>query len=152
MQCPYCGSANTRVLDSRPLKEGSGVRRRRSCDGCESRFSTVERLEERPLWVTKRSGSRQPFSRHKLHYSLQLACRKRDIPQEQILRAAERIEGRLRQKGERAVTSQAIGEETMNALRELDPIAFVRFASVYRSFASIDSFRELVEDLAESPS
>jgi len=112
----------------------------------------VEQLEQRPLWVTKRSGSREPFSRHKLHYSLQLACRKRNIPEGLILQSAERIENRLRRLGDRSVESQAIGEETLHVLRDLDPIAYVRFASVYRSFADLDAFRELVEDLRSGAS
>ena len=148
MQCPYCESANTKVLDSRPLKERPGVRRRRTCESCSSRFSTVERLEERPLWVTKRGGQREPFSRRKLNYSLQLACRKRQIPEEKILRAAEQIESRLRQRGDRTIDSKAIGEETLVALQGLDPIAFVRFASVYRSFEDLEAFRNLVDDIA----
>lgn len=151
MRCPYCGGRDTKVLESRAVDERSAVRRRRECEACSRRFTTYERWEEGPLVVIKKDGRREAFSRQKVLAGLLKACEKRAIPTEQLEDIAEAIERELRHRGETEVTSRRIGERVMDRLRELDEVAYVRFASVYREFRDLDSFMRELERLLRPP-
>jgi transcriptional repressor NrdR len=140
MKCPTCGEADTRVIDSRALREGMEIRRRRSCDSCGSRFTTYERAEGTFPMVVKKDGRREPWSRDKLLHGLSKACEKRPVSVEIIERLVDEIGRAMAGLGEPEVKSDRIGEESMNRLRKLDEVAYVRFASVYRSFKDIDEF------------
>jgi len=142
VKCPYCGHLGDKVVDSRESKEGEAIRRRRECLLCAQRFTTFERTEESPLFVVKRDGSRQPFDRAKLMAGLVRACTKRPLSLEQIEGAAATVETRLRNGIREEVPSQAIGEQALAALRGLDPVAYVRFASVYRDFQDVEEFEQ----------
>ncbi|MDO4540766.1 MAG: transcriptional regulator NrdR [Syntrophomonadaceae bacterium] len=150
MRCPYCKAEDSKVIDSRSSDEGGAIRRRRQCAACERRFTTYERYEERPLVVVKNEGKRQPFDRHKLSNGIARACNKRSISSETIDAIVSRIEAQLRDQFEREVPSIAIGELVMQELRELDEVAYVRFASVYKHFADPDSFIEAIDQLKTS--
>lgn len=147
MRCPYCGCMTSKVLDSRAADEGASVRRRRSCTECKRRFTTYERWEEAPLLVIKKDGRRQPFQRSKLLSGLVTACEKRPIALRTLEQLAGDIERTLRQSGETEVTSGKIGELVMEGLREIDEVAYVRFASVYREFRDITALLGEVEKL-----
>jgi len=140
MKCPTCGEADTRVIDSRALREGMEIRRRRSCDSCGSRFTTYERAEGTFPMVVKKDGRREPWNRDKLLHGLSKACEKRPVSVEGIEKLVEEIGRAIAGLGEPEVKSDRIGEESMNRLRKLDEVAYVRFASVYRSFKDIDEF------------
>jgi transcriptional repressor NrdR len=141
VNCPYCEHGETKVVDSRVAGKGT-IRRRRECLLCAQRFTTFERTEESPLFVVKRDGSRQPFDRAKLMAGLVRACTKRPLSLEQIEGAAATVEARLRNGIREEVPSQAIGEQALAALRGLDPVAYVRFASVYRDFQDVEEFEQ----------
>jgi transcriptional repressor NrdR len=144
MNCPFCEHGETKVVDSRVAGKGA-IRRRRECLVCSQRFTTFERVEESPLYVIKRDGSRQPFERGKLLAGLARACVKRPVSVEQVERAAVTIEATLRNGVRDEVDARRIGEEALRVLRDLDRVAYVRFASVYRDFQDVDEFkRELV--------
>ena len=144
MNCPFCEHGETKVVDSRVAGKGA-IRRRRECLVCSQRFTTFERVEETPLYVVKRDGSRQPFDRGKLLAGLARACVKRPVSMEQVERAAVTIEAGLRNGVRDEVDARRIGEEALRVLRDLDRVAYVRFASVYRDFQDVDEFkRELV--------
>ncbi len=145
MRCPFCAHPESRVLDSRPADEGATIRRRRECVSCAKRFTTYERIEEAPLLVVKKDSSRELFDRNKLLNGLIKACEKRPISVERLERLVVEIEKELRNKMESEVNSSVIGEMVMNWLRDEDEVAYVRFASVYREFQDIDSFREELE-------
>jgi transcriptional repressor NrdR len=130
MRCPYCNGDNTQVKDSRPTEEDTAIRRRRVCEDCSGRFTTFERVQLRDITVTKRSGRRVPFDREKLSRSVTIALRKRPLQPERIERLVSDLVRQLESSGESDVTSSAIGELVMDALKELDPVAYVRFASV----------------------
>jgi transcriptional repressor NrdR len=147
--CPYCEHGETKVVDSRVAGKGA-IRRRRECLLCSQRFTTFERIEETPLFVVKRDGSRQPFDRSKLMAGLVRACTKRPVSLEQVERAVAVIESRLRNGIREEVESQAIGEEALAVLRDLDPVAYVRFASVYRDFQDVEEFERELDRLEES--
>jgi transcriptional repressor NrdR len=147
--CPYCEHGETKVVDSRVAGKGA-IRRRRECLLCSQRFTTFERIEETPLFVVKRDGSRQPFDRSKLMAGLVRACTKRPVSIEQIERAVAVIESRLRNGIREEVESQAIGEEALAVLRDLDRVAYVRFASVYRDFQDVEEFEQELDRLEES--
>ena len=149
MTCPYCEHGETKVVDSRVAGKGA-IRRRRECLLCSQRFTTFERIEETPLFVVKRDGSRQPFDRSKLMAGLVRACTKRPVSLEQIERAVGVIESRLRNGIREEVESQAIGEEALAVLRDLDRVAYVRFASVYRDFQDVEEFEQELDRLEES--
>jgi transcriptional repressor NrdR len=140
MKCPTCGEADTRVIDSRALREGLEIRRRRSCDGCGARFTTYERAEGTFPMVVKKDGRREPWSREKLLHGLSKACEKRPISVEGVEKLVDDIGRAIAALGEPEIRSDRIGEESMNRLRRLDEVAYVRFASVYRSFKDIDEF------------
>ncbi|MDR7415899.1 MAG: transcriptional regulator NrdR [Armatimonadota bacterium] len=145
MRCPYCGYEDSRVLDSRPVEEGSAVRRRRECPRCERRFTTYERVEAAPLMVVKRDGRREPFDRGKILAGLLKARGKRPIPIEALEALVADVERVVRHRGEAEVPSSLIGELVMERLRSLDEVAYVRFASEYRRFSDADS---IVEEVA----
>lgn len=144
MRCPYCGIDDDRVVDSRAAEDGAAVRRRRQCQACAQRFSTYERAEQLALAVRKRDGSVEPFSREKIADGMQKATKNLPIDATAVRRAVARVEARMRGLGKRQVDSEMIGAEVMAALRDLDPVAYVRFASVYKGFTSTEDFaREL---------
>ena len=147
MRCPNCGSLDTQVKDSRPTEDNSAIRRRRSCPACGSRFTTFERVQLRELTVVKKDGQRMPFDREKLMRSINLATRKRPIEPDRIERMINGIVRRLESSGESDVPSHVIGELVMDALASLDPVAYVRFASVYRNFREAKDFEEFVGSL-----
>ena len=149
MKCPICTSLENRVVDSRLSKEGNVIRRRRECQGCEWRFTTYERIEESVPLVIKKDGRREPFERMKLFAGITKACEKRPIPLSTIEEMVRRIERTLFAQGEKEVATQMIGEYVMQALQEVDEVAYVRFASVYRSFKDINEFIQEIHDLLE---
>jgi transcriptional repressor NrdR len=147
MKCPFCGHAEQKVLDSRPAREGAAIRRRRECDRCARRFTTYEEPEKPRLTVVKRSGAREDYDREKLSTSLRLACGKRPIPVDAVEDAVIRIERRLFDQYENEVNTVAIGDLVMDELYNLDSIAYIRYASVYRSFDDPKQFAEIVRGL-----
>jgi transcriptional repressor NrdR len=150
MRCPFCGAPDTRVVDSRLGGEGDQVRRRRECAECKERFTTYETVELSLPRVVKSDGSRQPFLEEKLRAGMARALEKRPVSAEAVERAVSHIKRRLIARGEREVPSRTIGEWVMDELRHLDQVAYVRFASVYRSFQDVQDFREEVERLERS--
>lgn len=147
MKCPFCGNMESKVMDSRPTEEGTIIRRRRECPSCKKRFTTYERVDELPLTVIKKSGIREVFDTHKIINGLIKACEKRPISIEMMQEIANDIEKELKNNMELEVESKKIGEMVMNRLKELDEVAYVRFASVYRQFKDIDSYIEEIERL-----
>jgi transcriptional repressor NrdR len=140
MRCPYCANTEDRVVDSRESREGDVIRRRRECTRCERRFTSYEKIESLPFQVVKRDERREPYDREKLMRGLQIACRKRPVPQGALEKLADSIEAVMHDSGEREISSLRIGTLVMQRLRELDPVAYVRFASVYRRFEDVDAF------------
>lgn len=147
MRCPYCSSIDNKVVDSRMGKEGETIRRRRECLSCEGRFTTYERVEEVLPSVIKKDGRREPYDRVKILSGLTKACEKRPISVEVLEKAVDGIEKSLQEKGYKEIPSKAIGEEVMNTLHALDEVAYVRFASVYRSFKDINEFMSELKDI-----
>ncbi|RAH98742.1 transcriptional regulator NrdR [Acuticoccus sediminis] len=150
MRCPYCGADNSQVKESRPTEEGAAIRRRRACTVCGGRFTTFERVQLRELTVVKRSGKREPFDRDKLARSIQIATRKRCIDEEVIERMISGLVRQLEATGESEVTAAEIGDRVMDALKGIDDVAYVRFASVYRNFSEARDFEAFVTELAHS--
>ena len=148
MRCPFCGSENTAVRDSRPAEDNTVVRRRRSCENCGARFTTFERVQLREVTVVKRDGKRMPFVRDKLARSLQIALRKRPFEHDQIEQLVSGIVRRLESNGESEIRSDEIGEMVMEALASLDPVAYVRYASVYKDFKDASDFASFIESHA----
>lgn len=149
MRCPYCHHSHSKVLDSRATDEGASIRRRRECERCGRRFTTYERWEETPLMVIKKDGRREPFQRQKLLNGLLKACEKRPIPLSVLEQVVDDIEREVRQRGDTEVTSRQIGEGIMEALRTIDEVAYVRFASVYREFRDLTALLGEVEKLVK---
>ncbi|MGA7974042.1 MAG: transcriptional regulator NrdR [Pseudolabrys sp.] len=147
MRCPSCGSLDTQVKDSRPTEDSAAIRRRRVCLSCNFRFTTFERVQLRELTVIKRNGRRLPFDRDKLMRSVQIALRKRSVDPERIEKMVSKIVRELESQGENEVTSETIGELVMEHLRELDDVAYVRFASVYRNFREAKDFQTALDEL-----
>ncbi len=147
MRCPYCGSLDTQVKDSRPTDDHASIRRRRVCPDCGGRFTTFERVQLRELTVVKRSGRRTAFDRDKLQTSIEVALRKRSVAPERIERMVNGIVRQLESSGEAEIQSSAIGELVMEGLKSLDDVAYVRFASVYRNFREARDFEELLGQL-----
>ena len=139
MKCPYCGYKESKVIDSRPAEEGSSIRRRRECLSCAKRFTTYETVESLPMVVVKKDGSRQSFDRRKVLGGMIRACEKRPVPLAELEKIAEEIEQDLQNSMEREISTEAIGEKVMERLRNVDQVAYVRFASVYRQFKDIDT-------------
>jgi transcriptional repressor NrdR len=152
VKCPFCGSPDTQVIDSRVSDEGDSIRRRRRCAGCNKRFTTYETAELRLPQVVKQNGSREEFSKEKLRTGFMRALHKRPVPTEYVDAAIERIVQELLSLGQREVEARRIGEMVMAELYKLDKVAYIRFASVYRSFEDVDDFREVIRDLGAAES
>lgn len=140
MRCPFCSHLEDRVVDSRESREGDVIRRRRECTNCERRFTSYEKIELPTFQVVKNDQRREAYDRSKLMKGLQIACRKRPVPQAELERIADTIESAMTDSGDREISSQALGRLVMDRLRALDPVAYVRFASVYRRFEDVDAF------------
>ena len=150
MKCPFCGFADTKVIDSRLGKEGNNIRRRRECVDCERRFTTYERVEETLPLVVKKDGRREPFDRLKIIAGMQRACEKRPVSISTVEKVVDRLEVTLQESGEKEIEASRIGKAVMEALHDIDEVAYVRFASVYRQFKDINEFMaELKEILAK---
>ena len=149
MRCPFCATDDTRVLDSRDSNEGAVIRRRRECEACKRRFTTYERVDELNPLVIKKDGRREPFDRDKLLMGLKKACEKRPVSVEQLEEIITGIERKLQESGEKEIPSTMIGEEVMGRLPALDEVAYVRFASVYRSFRDIAEFMDELKEILE---
>ena len=147
MKCPFCGSDDTQVKDSRPTEDNTAIRRRRSCTACGARFTTFERVQLREMTVLKAGGRREPLDREKLSQSMNIALRKRSVGSDRIERAITGIVRRIESSGQTEVTSQQVGELVMDALSQLDQVAYIRFASVYRNFREARDFEDFVESL-----
>ncbi len=147
MKCPYCGFMQSKVIDSRPTDEGCSIRRRRECDNCKKRFTTYEKVEDVPVMVVKKDGTRQIFNRNKIINGMLRACEKRPVSTESVEKAVADIENSLNSSGAREVLSEKIGEMVMEKLKMLDEVAYVRFASVYRQFKDINTFHEELEKI-----
>lgn len=147
MRCPFCHSEDTQVLDTRASEEGDSIRRRRRCNACDKRFTTYERVELAMPVIVKKNGSRTDFEPAKLRASLMLALRKRPVSADAVDAAIQRIEEKLRSTGEREILSGQIGELVMRELKRLDKIAYIRFASVYRSFEDVAEFRDAIDEI-----
>ena len=152
MRCPFCGNDDTQVKDSRPTEDNSAIRRRRQCPNCGARFTTFERVQLRELTVLKSGNQRQPFDRDKLLRSMNIALQKRPVDPERIERVVNGIVRRLESSGESEIKSQHIGELVMDALANLDPVAYVRFASVYRNFREARDFEAFIEQIGADES
>jgi len=146
MRCPFCGHPDTQVKDSRPAEDGNAIRRRRQCPSCAARFTTFERVQLRELTVSKKSGRRVPFDREKLSRSIQLAAQKRNIEADRIEQMISGIVRQLESSGETDITSDRVGELVMEALKNVDSVAYVRYASVYKDFHRVEDFREFIKD------
>ena len=152
MRCPFCAHDSSQVKDSRPTEDGTTIRRRRQCEGCGARFTTFERIQLRELTVIKSKDRRESFDRGKLHLSVSLACRKRGVDQEQIDQLVSGIQRQLETSGETEIKSSRIGQMVMEGLQQLDSVAYIRFASVYKDFREAKDFEEFagtVKDLFE---
>ena len=150
MRCPFCGHEDSQVKDSRPTEDGSAIRRRRQCEDCGARFTTFERAQLRELTVVKSGGRREPFERAKLERSLAVACRKRPVPPERIERLVSSVQRQLETSGESEVTSAQIGAMVMDGLKAIDPVAYIRFASVYKDFREAKDFEEFAGSVSEA--
>jgi len=147
MRCPFCGNEDTQVKDSRPTEDNAAIRRRRFCPACGSRFTTFERVQLRDLTVIKKNGQRAPFDRDKLLRSVRVALRKRPVDDERIERMVNGIVRRLESSGENEIPSEVVGEMIMDALANVDQVAYVRFASVYRNFREVKDFEDFIGKL-----
>lgn len=147
MRCPFCGHEDTQVKDSRPTEDNSAIRRRRQCPNCGARFTTFERVQLRELTVLKSTGQREPFDRDKLMRSMTIALRKRPVDPDRVDQVVNGIVRRLETSGESEIKANLIGELIMDALATLDPVAYVRFASVYRNFREARDFEEFIENI-----
>ena len=149
MKCPFCSSENTRVIDSRPADDNNSIRRRRLCDECGKRFTTYEKVETIPLIVIKKDNNREQYDRSKLEGGILRACHKRPVPVQEISRLADRVETEIFNREEKEVPSTVIGELVMNYLKDLDAVAYVRFASVYREFKDVNTFMDELKKMLE---
>ncbi len=147
MRCIYCNSPDSKVLDSRPVEDGNGIRRRRECIVCKKRFTTYEKAEQAPIIVIKKNGKRDLFDKDKLLRGILKSCQKTNVGFEAIEKMVDEIERDLHNVGEKEIKSELIGQMVMNHLQKLDPVAYVRFASVYREFKDVETFREEIESL-----
>lgn len=150
MKCPYCGSDNTRVIDSRPADDNNAIRRRRLCDDCEKRFTTYEKVETIPLIVIKKDDNREQYDRSKVEAGILRACHKRPVPAVQISQLVNMVEVDIFNREEKEVSSSEIGEIVMNHLQKLDPVAYVRFASVYREFKDVNTFMDEIKKILDN--
>jgi transcriptional repressor NrdR len=147
MRCPYCGHVESKVIDSRESKKGISIRRRRECEACRRRFTTYEKVEEIPYMIVKKDGSRQMFDRQKLLKGLMKACEKRPIAIGKLEEIVEEIEAKLQERPDKEMKASEVGQQVMDRLRELDKVAYVRFASVYREFRDVQEFKNELETL-----
>ena len=142
MKCPFCGEENTKVIDSRPAEENNSIRRRRQCEVCGKRFTTYEKVETIPLIVIKKDDNREPYDRSKIERGIVRSCHKRPVSYDQIVSTVEEIEAEIYNKEEKEISSNEIGEIVMDKIKELDQVAYVRFASVYREFKDVNTFMD----------
>jgi transcriptional repressor NrdR len=149
LRCPFCSHENSQVKDSRPTEDGASIRRRRQCEDCGARFTTFERVQLRELTIVKSGGRREPFERAKLERSIATACRKRPVPQERIDRLVSSLQRQIETSGESEIASSEIGELVMNGLKTLDPVAYIRFASVYKDFTEAKDFEDFAGSVKE---
>lgn len=149
MKCPFCGHENTRVIDSRPAEENNSIRRRRVCDECDKRFTTYEKIETIPLIVVKKDNNREAYDRSKIEAGVLRACHKRPISADQIKRLVDEVETEIFSMEEKEIPSRVIGELVMNKLKDLEAVAYVRFASVYREFKDINTFMDELKKVLE---
>lgn len=149
MKCPFCSHDNTRVIDSRPAEDNNSIRRRRVCDDCGKRFTTYEKIETIPLIIIKKDNNREPYDRSKLEAGILRACHKRPVSVEQITDLVDEVENELFTMEAKEISSQVIGEMIMNKLKNLDAVAYVRFASVYREFKDINTFMDELKKVLE---
>lgn len=149
MKCPFCNQDNTRVVDSRPADDNSSIRRRRQCDACGKRFTTYEKVETIPLIVIKKDQSREQYDRRKIEAGVLRACYKRPIPVAKIHELVDSVETELFNREEKEIESKSIGESVMERLKELDAVAYVRFASVYREFKDVNTFMDELKKFLE---
>lgn len=147
MKCPYCGHENTRVIDSRPAEDNNSIRRRRVCDECDKRFTTYEKIETIPLIVIKKDNNRETYDRSKIEAGVLRACHKRPISANRINQLIDEVETEIFGKEEKEISSQVIGELVMNKLKDLEAVAYVRFASVYREFKDINTFMDELKNV-----
>jgi transcriptional repressor NrdR len=147
VKCPFCGTDDTQVVDSRVNDEGNSIRRRRRCSECDKRFTTYESVELTFPQVVKQNGKREDFSRNKLHQSFSRALHKRPVPVEYIDQAIERIIQKVLAYGEKEISARELGENVMHELKKMDKVAYIRFASVYRSFSDVEDFHDVIRDL-----
>lgn len=149
MKCPFCNQEATRVIDSRPADDNSSIRRRRLCDECGKRFTTYEKVETIPLIVIKKDNNRETYDRSKIEAGVLLACHKRPIPAKDISALVDKVEQEIFNREEREIPSKLIGEMIMNRLKDLDSVAYVRFASVYREFKDVNTFMDELKKILE---
>ncbi len=149
MKCPFCSSDNTRVIDSRPADDNNSIRRRRLCDDCGKRFTTYEKVETIPLIVIKKDNNREQYDRTKVEAGILRACHKRPVPANMINRMVDTVEVDIFNREEKEISSSEIGEIVMNRLQELDPVAYVRFASVYREFKDVNTFMDELKKILD---
>ncbi len=149
MKCPYCSATDTRVIDSRPAEDGSSIRRRRCCDECGKRFTTYEKIETIPLIVIKKDNNREQYDRSKIESGILSACYKRPISAEDIQKTIEKIETEIFSREEKEIPTSVIGEIVMEKLKELDEVAYVRFASIYREFKDVNTFMAEIKKILE---
>ena len=150
MRCPFCSHENSQVKDSRPTEDGASIRRRRQCEECSARFTTFERVQLRDLTVVKAGNRREPFDRTKLERSIAIACRKRPVPPERIDRLVSSLQRQIETSGDSEIASTRIGELVMDGLKALDPVAYIRFASVYKDFTEARDFEEFAGSVGEA--
>lgn len=149
MKCPFCNKDNTRVIDSRPADENNSIRRRRQCDECNRRFTTYEKVETIPLVVIKKDNNREPYDRSKIEAGVFRSCHKRPISVERITALVDEVETQIFNREDKEIPSHVIGEIVMDKLKDLDPVAYVRFASVYREFRDVNTFMEELKKILE---
>ena len=149
MKCPYCSNPDTRVVDSRPAEDGAAIRRRRSCDACGKRFTTYEKVETIPLIIIKKDNTREQYNRRKIENGIIRACYKRPVPAEEIERMADKIETMVFSLEEKEIPSSVVGEMVMDGLKDLDEVAYVRFASVYREVKDVNTFMDELKKILD---
>ena len=149
MRCPYCSNPDTRVIDSRPAEDGNSIRRRRSCDVCGKRFTTYEKVETIPLIIIKKDNNREPYDRTKIEAGVFRSCHKRPISVDQINSLVDEVENAVFNMEEKEIPSSMIGQLVMEKLRDLDPVAYVRFASVYREFKDVNTFMSEIKKILD---
>jgi len=150
MRCPFCGKENTRVIDSRPADEGDSIRRRRQCDECQKRFTTYEKVEAIPLVVIKKDNMRESYDRAKIESGVFRSCHKRPISVDQITKLVDEVEAKIFSMEEKEIPSNRIGEMVMDKLKDIDAVAYVRFASVYREFKDVNTFMAEIKKILDS--